>query len=114
MTPNTLVSVFVPSFIQQIFTEYLLCASIILGADNKLSRKEINKIIQMVLRAMTYSGNKSREEVPQVETGRSLVLGGRGQSHCGCSWGVGGKESASGTSPVSSHSAYHKVPSKRL
>lgn len=45
----------------------------------------------MVLRAMAYSGNKSLEEVPRVETDGSLVPGGRGQGQCGCGWGARGK-----------------------
>lgn len=49
---------FVCSVIHLKFSECLLCASILLGADIKLSCKEINMVIQIILRAMKYPGIK--------------------------------------------------------
>lgn len=78
-TPHTFVPVSGLSFIQQISTENLLCTSIFLDADIKLSCKEINNTMQLVLMAMKYSGDKSLEGALQVETDKSLVLCETGQ-----------------------------------
>lgn len=78
-TPNAFAPLLAPSFFQQIFTDYLLCASIFLGAGIKLSCKQRIRLTnkQMVLKAMKYSSNKSLAGV--------LPLGSH-KSWCGCSW----------------------------
>ena len=80
MTPSAFAPLLKPSLLEQIFAEYLLYASILLGADVKLSCKQIIKLAnkQMVPKAMKDSSNKSLEGMLQVGTHKS---------RCGCSWG---------------------------